>query len=260
LSSALFSWEISSKEAENIGHQIFINECSGKVEKLVWWNDGENFASLGIGHFIWYPKEEKGPFEETFPLFLAFLNARNVCIPVWLQRADKNCPWNSKQEFLEKNQEAKKKDLQAFLSRTIPLQIAFIITRFEQTIPRLFSDLPEKEKKDALRKIESIGQTLQGKYALVDYLNFKGEGTSQKERYCGQGWGFRQVIQEMPGNAKDPVIAFAETAKMVLKRRVQNAPIERREERWLSGWLARVDSYKNQLPTRNREEKALFCL
>lgn len=239
----LCSWEMTPEEVETIGHRIFLNECSGKSEKLVWWNDGENFASLGIGHFIWYPKKEKGPFEETFPALLAFLNAQALCIPAWLKGAEKSCPWNSKQEFLEKNQEDKKEDLQTLLSSTIPLQAAFIITRFEQTMTSLFSDLPEKEKKEALRKIESIGQTFQGKYALIDYLNFKGEGILQKESYRGHGWGLRQVIQEMPVNAKDPVTAFSDTAKMVLKRRVQHAPTERHEERWLSGWIARVDTY-----------------
>lgn len=224
-----------------------MNECSGKVEKLVWWNDGENFASLGIGHFIWYPKGKKGPFEEAFPALLAFLEARNVCLPIWLKTSSKHCPWNSKQEFLEKKQEDKRKDLQALLSNTISLQAAFIISRFEHALPKLFSDLPAQEKKKALRKIESIGQTSQGKYALIDYLNFKGEGISQKECYRGQGWGLKQVIQEMPINAKDPLFAFAETAKTVLKRRIQNAPTERHEERWLPGWLKRVDSYKNSL-------------
>lgn len=242
LSSSLFSWEITVKEAERIGQKIFMNECSGKTEKLLWWNDGENFASLGIGHFIWYPNDEKGPFEETFPALLAFLETRNVRLPAWLKKA---CPWNSKQQFLEKNQEDKKKELQILLSSTISLQAAFIITRFERVFPRLFSNLPDQQKKEALRKIESIGQTSEGKYALIDYLHFKGEGTAQKECYRGQGWGLRQVILEMPNDAKDPLTAFAETAKMILKRRVQNAPPERHEERWLSGWLKRADSYKS---------------
>src|SRR5690242_4199842 len=81
----LFSWEITTKEVECIGQKIFMNECSGKTEKLVWWNDREDFASLGIGHFIWYPKEKKGLFEDTFPALLAFLETHNVCMPIWLK-------------------------------------------------------------------------------------------------------------------------------------------------------------------------------
>jgi hypothetical protein len=239
---SLFSWEITSQEAEQIGKQIFFNECSGKEEKLVWWNDGENFASLGIAHFIWYPKGERGPFEETFPTFLAFLSEQGISLPVWLKTTDA-CPWNSKGEFLEKHQEAKKKQLQTLLSRTLSLQATYIVKRFEQTLPMLFKDLTDEKTQPLLKKIESIAQSPQGKYALIDYLNFKGSGTSPHERYKGQGWGLRQVLEEMPDHP-NPVIAFSETAKMILKRRIENAPPERHEERWLPGWLIRVDSYK----------------
>jgi hypothetical protein len=236
--SAVHSWDISHEDAEEIGKRIFLNECSGKQEKLVWWNDGENFASLGIGHFIWYPKEEKGPFEESFPALLAFLTAHDVALPHWL-KIGKSCPWASKQAFLEKDQESKKNELQAFLSRTIPWQATFIAKRFEQAL----ANLSEDNKSHLLKKVEQIGQTPQGKYALLDYLNFKGEGTSKDEQYRGLGWGLRQVLEEMPENTTDPLATFAQTAKMILSMRVQNAPVERHEERWLPGWLKRIDSY-----------------
>jgi hypothetical protein len=236
LSASLFSWEITPDEAQQIGNQIFSNECSRKQEKLLWWNDGENFASLGIGHFIWYPKGTQGPFEEAFPSLLAFLNANGALLPAWLKN-EKGCPWRTKQEFLSGNHEAKKKDLQQLLSTTIALQTAFMVKRLETIIPRLFSE------QSLLDKVNQIAKTSQGKYALVDYLNFKGDGSLPTERYCGRGWGLRQVLEEMPANAKDPLTAFAETAKMLLKRRVENAPVHRHEERWLPGWLARVDTY-----------------
>jgi hypothetical protein len=245
LSSLLYSWEIPDAETEKIGNQIFWNECSGKTEKLIWWNEGENFVSLGIGHFIWYPKGVKGTFEETFPSLLAFFNAHKVKLPLWLKESQ-GCPWNSHQEFLTNGLEIKKKELQNLLSSTISLQAAFIVQRFEQTIQKEFSDLPALEKQNLLKKIEQIGQTLQGKYALIDYLNFKGAGVSQTERYYGQGWGLRQVLKEMPGDVEDPLLAFAKTAKMIIERRVQNAPRERREERWLPGWLKRIDSYTSK--------------
>jgi hypothetical protein len=244
LSAPLSSWEITLEEAEAIGKQIFFNECSGKPEKLVWWNDGEDFASLGIGHFIWYPEGEKEPFEETFPAFLTFLNARDIQLPDWLT-LNSSCLWHSKQELFEKSQEKTKNELQAFLFRTISLQTVFIAKRFEQSLTDLFSDLNEDRRKPLLRKIELIAHSPHGKYALIDYLNFKGKGTSPKERYKRHGWGLRQVLEEMPENTANPLTDFAETAKTILKRRVQNSPPERREERWLPGWLNRIDSYTN---------------
>ncbi|PWU11360.1 MAG: hypothetical protein C5B47_00975, partial [Verrucomicrobia bacterium] len=36
-----------------IGAQVWKNECAGTTSGLTSWNRGEDFASLGIGHFIW---------------------------------------------------------------------------------------------------------------------------------------------------------------------------------------------------------------
>jgi hypothetical protein len=47
--------------------KIWQNECNGTIAGLTSWNAGEDFASLGIGHFIWYPKGRRGPFEKVFP-------------------------------------------------------------------------------------------------------------------------------------------------------------------------------------------------
>ncbi len=57
---------IDSSQAELIGHKIWLNETSGKLENLIVWNDGEDFVSSGIGHFIWFPEERSSPFQESF--------------------------------------------------------------------------------------------------------------------------------------------------------------------------------------------------
>ncbi|MGL5098793.1 MAG: hypothetical protein ACRC6B_01965, partial [Fusobacteriaceae bacterium] len=67
--------KISRAELAKIGEQIFANETSSKKEKLVWWNDGEDFPSLGIGHFIWYPEGYDGPFDESWPKLVEFYKA-----------------------------------------------------------------------------------------------------------------------------------------------------------------------------------------
>jgi hypothetical protein len=87
--------------------------------------------------------------------------------------------------------------------------------------------------------------TSQGCYALVDYVNFKGEGVLHTERYQGQGWGLLQVLEGMHGTGGDAaaVEEFSRSAKTILMRRVRNAPPQRHESRWLSGWLQRVNSY-----------------
>ena len=42
---------------------------------------------------------------------------------------------------------------------------------------------------------------------------------------------------------KSGIVEFARGAAVVLKRRVHNAMPARNEQRWLAGWLKRVNSY-----------------
>ncbi len=51
---------ISKNDIQRIGHLIWKNECGGAIEGLTYWVKGEPCASLGIGHFIWYPKNATG--------------------------------------------------------------------------------------------------------------------------------------------------------------------------------------------------------
>ncbi len=64
--------ELTAGQKAKIGRKIWQNECAGSVDGLTSWNGGEEFPSLGIGHFIWYPAGFKGRFEESWPSFVAF--------------------------------------------------------------------------------------------------------------------------------------------------------------------------------------------
>lgn len=242
LSFSLHALDISPGEAETIGKGIFFNECSGKQEKLLWWNEGEDFPSLGIGHFIWYPEGFSGPFEETFPKLLSFLKDNHVELPAWLT-ATEHCPWTTKEAFLNAKEEPKKKELQALMVKTIPLQALFIAQRIDMALPKIFASMTEEKKKYATTLLEQLQKSSKAKFALIDYLNFKGDGTIETERYQGKGWGLKQVLEQMPIDAQDPLQAFVQAAKSILKQRVSNAPPDRHEERWLEGWLARMDRY-----------------
>jgi hypothetical protein len=95
------------------------------------------------------------------------------------------------------------------------------------------------------QQFERVARSGQGCYALVDYVNFKGEGVLHTERYRNQGWGLLQVLEEMTGSNGHPLQEFSASAKAVLVRRVKNAPVERNESRWLPGWIKRVNSYSH---------------
>ena len=235
---------LSKAQAEAIGRKIWKNECNGTISGLTSWNQGEDFASLGIGHFIWYPEGKEGPFEESFPKLIAFLSNHGARLPEWLNLADHpDCPWRSRAEFLQAENSPRMKQLRQFLTETIGLQSQFLVERLEHSLPKMLAEAAPADRslveKNFLRLTESPG----GCYALVDYVNFKGEGVLHSERYHGQGWGLLQVLEQMRPENHDPVEAFSRSAALVLRRRIRNSPPERHESRWLQGWLNRVNSY-----------------
>src|SRR5438270_12580861 len=118
--------QISKADALRIGKRVWQNESNGSIAGLTAWNAGEDFASLGIGHFIWYPQGMRGPFEESFPKFLAFAHEHNVTLPVWLNQATA-CPWKSRAEFLHAQSSAQMRGLREFLAHTVDLQAEFLI-------------------------------------------------------------------------------------------------------------------------------------
>jgi hypothetical protein len=233
--------DISSADAQRIGKRVWQNECGGTISGLTSWNVGENFASLGIGHFIWYPKGQRGPFDESFPKLVRFVSAHGAKLPQFLLPGhDTFCPWNSRVEFQQALDSPKMKQLRQFLVDTIDLQAQFLIARLQDALPKMMAQAADRE--NVQRQFDRVASSAQGCYALVDYVNFKGEGTLPTERYHGEGWGLLQVLENMHGT-ESALDEFAASAKTVLRRRVANSPPERGEARWLSGWLARVDGY-----------------
>lgn len=237
---------VSDDEIEAIGRKIFRNECGGDTTCLTAWNRGEAFASLGIGHFIWYPEDQAGRFRESFPALLEFLKKKGVNLPDWLDTAPfPDCPWNSRAQFLADFDGGKMRALRGFLQKTIPLQAEFLALRLQQALPKMLAALPDEERDRIAARFYRVAEASNGLYALTDYVNFKGEGISESERYAGQGWGLLQVLQEMveTRTEESSMVDFVRAAETVLRRRVSHAPPGRREQRWLAGWLKRVRTY-----------------
>lgn len=233
---------ISYEQAQELGNRIWKNECNGKVEGLTSWNEAEDFASLGIGHFIWYPPHKKQTFKETFPGLLEFMVSCGVTIPSWID-AKAGCPWRNRKHF-EQNLESKRMvELRKFLDETRALQAIYIAKRLEEALPKITAKLELTEKRRVEKHFNALAQTPKGLYALIDYLNFKGEGISSSENYQGKGWGLLQVLQRIPENSIRPLDDFVRAAKEVLEERVRNAPTGKNERRWLKGWNARLNTY-----------------
>lgn len=235
---------IPSTDAESVARKIWMNECAGTVAGLTAWNQGEDFASLGICHFIWYPRNQTGPFCESFPDVIAFFLQRGVTIPDWLI-ANRNCPWVSREEFLQQQQSFQMIELRNLLENTISLQAEFVALRLQKSLPLIVSKFPVDKREQMIKSFYLLVGCSKGLYAILDYLNFKGEGLLPTEAYQGEGWGLIQVLAKMKeSETEDQALqAYVDAAKEVLERRVANSPVERNEKRWLKGWLNRVATY-----------------
>lgn len=223
-----FAVSLFGMDVKTIAQKIYQNECASNPKYLVHWNKGESFPSLGIGHFIWYPKGINERFEESFPKFVAYLTYHDKPVPTWLKG---DAPWHTKEQMLGSG---KAKELKKLLLETMDLQASFMAERLQNVLPQ------DAHIKKQFRR---VAQSEQGYYLLIDYLNFKGEGTNPKERYADTGWGLMQVLGCMQGTG-DAKHEFANCAKKVLQERVKNSPLERGEKRWLKGWMNRIDTYK----------------
>ena len=213
---------ISEPEAKAIGKRIWINECGGTIEGLTSWNKGEYFASLGIGHFIWYHRIKRGPYEESFPSLVRYLVSKGVNVPEFI--LNKQCPWETRDDFVKARNSPQMIELRNLLLSTIPLQTEFILLRLENALPKMLSAISIKNRSTVQANFYKLTRTAKGKYALMDYINFKGEGTKISERYNGQGWGMLQALEEMNPNTetRNAPNEFAQAAEKVLIRRVRN--------------------------------------
>jgi hypothetical protein len=238
----------SADEMKRIGRQIWQNECGGATAGLTAWNEGEDFASLGIGHFIWYPKGPAGLFEESFPRLVGFLKAHPAApaLPDWV-RSTPHCPWATRRDFLADLNGERLTELRTCLAATTTQQAEFLLWRLVEALPKMTAHLDATDARRVRDRFRLVLCSPKGAYAMIDYVNFKGEGVKLTERYRGEGWGLLQVLEQMQGQPAGPAVldAFAGAAQRILRRRVTNSPPERNEQRWLQGWLNRCETYRS---------------
>ncbi|MEH2495360.1 hypothetical protein V1294_001839 [Bradyrhizobium sp. AZCC 1678] len=241
--------------AKKIGQKIWLNETGGKTDAITAWSANEEFASLGIGHFIWFPVGKWLPFEESFPALLEFMRKKNVRLPAWLDQTQIPAnPWTSRAEFRRNANSPQMKELRQFLLDTVAEQTQFMVTRAQGAMEKILKTTPDgTEREHIVIQFTRVIRASEDFYPLIDYINFKGEGTNPNEaamnRETGrrQGWGLKQVLLKMNGVTGDPKAVraeFADAAQFVLQQRVRNLPSNRVFE---VGWLRRVATYRRPI-------------
>lgn len=234
---------MSREQLLAVADKIFENETGGSKDKLVHWNSGESFPSLGIGHFIWFKASGGGVFGESFPDMVSFYKSKGIKLPKILEE-NVHSPWNSRSELLAKKERGDKdiKELINFFDSTRDIQVMFIYERLQSSLDKMLAVANDKE--NLRNQFYRMVNTPNGLYALIDYVNFKGEGLKGVAAYNNQAWGLKQVLENMRGTSigYEALVEFSDSAKYILSKRVRNAP--RNESRWLKGWYNRVDTYK----------------
>lgn len=239
---------LSASQKATIGRKVWQNESGGTIKGLTHWNDGEEFPSLGIGHFIWYPKGFNGRWTETWPEFVRFAQSRGARdIPA--VALSPYCPWNSKKAFYAAFDGPQLTGLRNWLATNVPLQTEFIMYKSRAALPKVLSAAPAAERPRIEANYNKVASTPNGIYALIDYVNFKGDGTNPTERYNNQGWGLLWVLREMRDVPTGQAAAreFGDAATRCLDRRIANSPPARGESRWKVGWTNRCKAYANPL-------------
>jgi len=241
--------------AKKIGQKIWLNETGGRREAITSWNANEEFASLGIGHFIWFPVGKWLPFEESFPALLEFMRKKNVRLPVWLDQTQIPAnPWTSRAAFRKHANSPQMNELRQFMLDTVAEQTQFMMARAQGAMEKILKTTPEGPERDHIvTQFTRVVRASENFYPLIDYINFKGEGTNPNEaamnRETGrrQGWGLKQVLLKMNGVTGDPKAVraeFADAAQFVLQQRVRNLPSNRVFE---VGWLRRIATYRRPI-------------
>jgi hypothetical protein len=194
-----------------------------------------------------YPAGVKGRFRESWPPFVAFARQRGLTPPPpGLEPAS---PWRTKAEFQRDFNSPAMTALRNWLAENVGVQTDFIIGRSQAALPAMLATAPAAARARIETNFRKVGTTTNGTYALIDYVNFKGDGTLATERYHGLGWGLMQVLADMRDVPAGQAAAaeFAAAAKRMLSRRIANSPPERGEKRWLAGWNNRCDTYAKPL-------------
>ena len=124
-------------------------------------------------------------------------------------------------------------------------QANYLIDNSKQSLQKIINAVPQDKRSHITKLISQLSNNLQGLYAIIDYLNFKGPGIGQHNDFEDEGWGLLQVLEKMNDvpASQEALEEFVRSAKIVLTHRAFITPNDKHQDKWLQGWLRRVDTY-----------------
>jgi hypothetical protein len=234
------------KSVEYLRERIYENEAKRNPEYLVFWSEREDFPSLGIAHWIWFPqfspnydKSSLPTQEDSFPGLLRFIASEapklGIKIPAFL--TDQNGqivlsnPFKNRSDFLTRAEE--RNSLKKLLMDTLDLQTQYLIISISDKVERAIK-LKTSGETEYRRILLKIVSSPMGLYPIFDYVNFKGDGTDTT-------WGLLQVLDRLKGEGNPTVNHFAQACKETLEKRVAE---RQNDKKFLNGWILRCNSYR----------------
>jgi hypothetical protein len=245
----------------SLGYRMWNNYAGGTVDGLTKWDGSDadhQFMYLGIAQNIWLPEGSNSLFQADWPTVAQRLEELGCKIKPWML---KDCPWSTKEEFDEHFNGKKMTWLRTHLSKEkfVRAQAFCIAERLQRSIDpsspdSLLTGLTADQSALVQKNFDLVAHCSDplGIYALIDYVNFKGEGRlSGTEKFNGQGWGLLQVLLNMQAPAEgasdaDVMKAFVQSAKFTLCQRVINHKIQdptNNDVQYLDMWVAHLNDY-----------------
>jgi hypothetical protein len=172
-----------------------------------------------------------------------FIEKRGARPPAWVKNTP--CPWSTRKQFMQNFYGKRAVQLRNFLLGTKRLQALYLVDRVRKALPRILKASDKGLHSNVRRQFYRMENSPGGMYALIDYVNFKGEGILASERYKGEGWGLLQILERMHGTSRSTgaVEEFTAVARKLLANRIKNDPYGYTRKHWLPVWYRRLDTY-----------------
>ena len=254
-------FNLSKDQLLSLGYRMWNNYAGGTVDGLTKWDGSDadhEFMYLGIAQNIWLPEGSNSMFQADWPTVAQRLQELGCKIKPWMLNG---CPWTTQEEFDADFNGKKMTWLRTHLSKEkfVRAQAFCIAERLQRTMDpsspdSLLTGLTADQSALVEKNFDFVVNSKDplGVYALIDYVNFKGEGRlGGTEEFNGQSWGLLQVLLNMQTPAEgasdaDVMKAFVQSAKFTLCQRVINHKLQdptNNDVQYLDMWVAHLNDY-----------------